>query len=122
MNHPILEPNPNLQEWHRGHPENRIAGVCTTLAYQFGIPVTLVRAAFVVAALVPGLRGLSVLMYLAIWGLTPPSPGERSTLDRTLAIVSDLMDDFGDRRPRRRDGLDDELAELDRDDDGFEQR
>jgi len=123
MNHQISDPNPNLQEWHRGHAENRIGGVCTTIAYQFGLPVTIVRAAFVVAALVPGLRGFSILLYLAIWGLTPPAPGEESTLDRTLGIFSNLVADFSDthQRPTRPNGRDrDEFDEPVRDEDDFE--
>jgi phage shock protein PspC (stress-responsive transcriptional regulator) len=114
MHHPIPDPNPKLQEWHRGHPENRIAGVCTTIARQFDVPLPIVRSAFVVAALIPGLRGVSVLLYLAIWGLTPPAAGEDSTLDRTVETLGRLFDGADDARKPR--ALHDEFAELDADD------
>ncbi|MCP5060425.1 MAG: PspC domain-containing protein [bacterium] len=42
-----LEERPRaLTEWHRGHPEGRMAGVCAGLAAEFDVPVTLVRASF----------------------------------------------------------------------------
>ena len=124
MNHPTLDPN--LQEWHRGHAENRIAGVCATIAHQFGLPVTIVRAAFVVAALVPGLRGFGVLLYLSLWGLTPPAPGEESPFDRTLGIFSNLIADLSEsaQRPAERTARHrpDELDGLEADEDDSETR
>ena len=41
-------------EWHRGHPDRRIAGVCAAIAHHLGISVTAVRAAFVLFTLLHG--------------------------------------------------------------------
>ena len=84
-----------LQEWHRGHPERRIAGVCSTIAHQFGLALPLVRAGFLLAALLPGLNGVGLGVYAAMWFLTPPEPDAPSGLDRVVEAVSALT---GDRR------------------------
>ncbi len=106
MENPISDATQRtLQEWHRGHPESRIAGVCTTIARQFELPLPIVRSGFVIAALIPGLQGIGVTLYLAIWALTPPAPDAPSLLDRVVAAASELFD-------RQRD---DELDAIDRD-------
>lgn len=45
-----------------------IAGVCAALARRFGVPPTLVRAAFLLSCLLPGPQ---VLLYLALWVALP---------------------------------------------------
>lgn len=97
-----------LQEWHRGHPERRICGVCTTIARQFDLPLPIVRSGFVIAALLPGLQSIGLSLYAAIWALTPPAPNEPSLLDRGVAAFSELFG--GSRR-------DDEFDDVERDDD-----
>ena len=105
MDHPIPDATQRtLQEWHRGHPESRIAGVCTTVARQLDVPLPVVRSGFVIAALVPGLQGIGITLYLAIWALTPPAPDEDSLLDRVVAAAGEL---FGNGWSRRDDELDD---------------
>ena len=105
MENPISDATQRtLQEWHRGHPESRIAGVCTTIARQFELPLPIVRSGFVIAALIPGLQGIGVTLYLAIWALTPPAPEEPSLLDRVVSRASEL---FADGRGHRDDEFDD---------------
>lgn len=92
MDHPLPDSTQQtLQEWHRGHPERRIAGVCTTIARQLDLPLPIVRSGFVLAALVPGLQGIGLSLYGAVWALTPSAPGEPTLLDRVAAAISDLF-------------------------------
>jgi len=51
----------------------RIAGVCAGMAAYFNIDVTLVRLAWVVLSIVPGLLLGGVLAYVAAWLLLPAS-------------------------------------------------
>lgn len=84
-----------LAEWQRG-PERMIAGVCASMARQLEIPLPLVRGLFLVAAVVPSTRSAALLLYLALWFLTPPESGEPSGLDRVVNAVSSFG--FGARR------------------------
>lgn len=99
MNHPLPDSTQKtLQEWHRDHPERRIAGVCTTIAHQLELPLPIVRSGFVIAALIPGLQGIGLTLYGAVWALTPPAPGEPTLLDRVSAAIGEFVgsrsDDF----------------------------
>src|SRR5437016_2706215 len=61
-------------------PDDRVvAGVASGLAAHFGIDVTIVRVAFVVAAV---LGGFGVLAYLGAWMLLPTPGDERTRPDR----------------------------------------
>src|SRR5262245_40723080 len=90
-----------LSDWHRGGPERRLGGVCPALARELDIPLPAVRAAFVLAVALPGVRVLAVGLYLALWYVTQPAPDEASGLDRTILWVEDL---FGASRRDRRSG------------------
>lgn len=90
-----------LAEWQRGGAERRLAGVCAAIARQLELPLPLVRALFIVAAVVPSTRSAAVLLYLALWFLTPPEPGEPSRLDRVVNAVSSFG--FGARRSESAD-------------------
>jgi phage shock protein PspC (stress-responsive transcriptional regulator) len=49
--------------------DNRwIAGVCSGLAYRFGLPPTLVRLLFLLSCLLPGPQ---VLVYIILWIIMP---------------------------------------------------
>ncbi len=90
MNDLDLEERPTaLNEWHRDYPERRVAGVCSGLAAHFDLPLTLVRAGYILGALL----GPSALLvggsYLALWFLMPERAGEESGLDRVVDIVED---------------------------------
>ena len=86
-----------LSEWHRSGPERRVAGVCTALARELAMPLPAVRAAFVLAVALPGIRILAVGLYLALWFVTPSAPDEPSALDRTIVAVEDLFSVRSDR-------------------------
>jgi phage shock protein PspC (stress-responsive transcriptional regulator) len=45
-----------------------IAGVCSGLAYRFGLPPTLVRLLFVLSCLLPGPQ---ILIYVLLWIIMP---------------------------------------------------
>jgi len=85
-----------LTEWQRGGPERLIAGVCASMSRQLNFPLPVVRALFLVATVVPSTRSAAVLLYLALWFLTPPEPGEPSGLERVVNAVSSFG--FGARR------------------------
>jgi len=77
-------------EWHRGSPDRKIAGVCAALAERFDVPLTLMRAGFLVFAL-PPFSGIGGSLYLVLWFLMPPAPGEPSGLDRALGFGRDVL-------------------------------
>ena len=102
MEHPVSTRRRPLSEWHRGGPERRLAGVCTALARELDMPLPAVRAAFVLAVVLPGIRVLALGLYLVLWFVTPPAPDEPSTLDRALVMLEDLFgtSDAGSKRER----------------------
>ena len=101
MEHPVSTERRPLSEWHRSGAERRLAGVCTALARELDIPLPAVRAAFVLAVALPGIRVLAAGLYLALWFVTPPEPDEPSALDRALIMIEDL---FGaDRKGSKRE-------------------
>ena len=89
MEHPIATKRRPFSQWHRGGAERRLAGVCAALARELDVPLPAVRAAFVLAVALPGIRLLAVGLYLALWFVTPPAPGEPSALDRTIVQLDD---------------------------------
>ena len=62
--------------WYRRREGKMIAGVCTGLAEEFAISLTIVRLAFVLAALIGGL--FSVPIYVALWIIMPMEPADRA--------------------------------------------
>ena len=100
MEHPVsTDRRRPLSEWHRGGPERRLAGVCTALSRELDVPLPGVRAAFVLAVALPGIRVLALGLYLALWFVMPPAPGEPSGLDRLIVACEEL---FGARSDRPR--------------------
>jgi phage shock protein PspC (stress-responsive transcriptional regulator) len=57
-------------EWYRDTEHKMVGGVAAGLARQFGISVTAIRAAFVIAAFA---GGWGLLIYLALWIIMPPA-------------------------------------------------
>ena len=102
MEHPTSSARRPLSEWHSSGPERRLAGACMALARELDIPLPAVRAAFVLAVALPGIRVLAAGLYLALWFVTPPEPDEPSALDRLLIMVEDLFStsDAGSKRER----------------------
>ena len=89
------DPSRDLGDWHRDLARRRIAGVCAGVARALRVPVTPVRAAFLLAAVLPPFRGLGVGLYLVLWMLMPSEPGAPSLVDRVLAGVQRLLSSRG---------------------------
>jgi len=110
--HPVVnESRSKLADWHRSVGGRKIAGVCSGVAAHLDVPVTLVRAAFIVAALLPPFSGIGLPLYGILWFLMPPAPGQPSGLDRVVDAANDLLgdravdaelDDLEDEEPPRR--------------------
>lgn len=75
-------------EWHRGHGDRKLAGVCAALAHNLAVSVTAVRATFVLLAL---LHGFGFALYAVLWFVLPDGPGGRSGFDRILDAVRELV-------------------------------
>ena len=85
------------RDWNRNLEEKKIAGVCAGISSQMDIPVTVVRAIFVVLAL-PNFSSLGIVLYLTLWFLMPAGPDEESGLDRVVGAVSALAGDTSSSR------------------------
>jgi phage shock protein PspC (stress-responsive transcriptional regulator) len=71
----FVEGGPLSDTWYRSREGKRIAGVCAGLAQQFGVSVTILRLAFVLATLMGG-WGLPV--YIVLWVVMPLRPSSYS--------------------------------------------
>src|SRR5262245_63603754 len=65
--------SPLSRSWYRSRVNRRIAGVCGGLAEEFGISVTVLRLAFVLATLLSW--GVGIVLYLTLWVVMPYAPG-----------------------------------------------
>ncbi len=65
----MVGPRPGAGEWYRDLDAKMLSGVCAGLARQFGVSVTALRVAFIIAAF---LGGWGILVYLALWVIMPP--------------------------------------------------
>lgn len=59
-----------LTEWTRRADDRMLAGVCSGIAWQFDISVTVVRLAFVIGAVFSGF-GPAVILYVILWVVMP---------------------------------------------------
>ncbi len=59
-----------MTDWTRRSEDRMIAGVCSGLAYQFDISVTVIRLAFVIGAVFSGF-GPAVILYVVLWVVMP---------------------------------------------------
>ena len=75
--------------WTRTRDGKMIAGVCAGLAREFGVPVTVLRLAFVLGTLFGG--GIGIVLYLVLWVVMPwePSVGPPARTDRLPAYEPD---------------------------------
>lgn len=64
----MLSPRTSASEWYRDLEGRMAGGVCAGLGRHFGIPVTALRVAFVIAAFV---GGWGLLIYFALWIIMP---------------------------------------------------
>ena len=102
MDNPLNDPRvekgrDRLAQWHRGFPEARIGGVCAGIANQLDMPLTLVRAGFVLAGLLGPSAIAALAFYLVMWFLMPATEGAASGLDRLADSVDSLTGDAKER-------------------------
>ena len=67
----LLGGNVLSRAWYRSRRDKKIAGVCAGLAEEFGVSVTLIRLAFVLATLI---GGPGIVLYLVLWVVMPMAP------------------------------------------------
>ena len=65
----FLEGAGSVRSWHRVRRGKMIAGICTGLAREFDVPVTVLRLAFVLGTLMGG--GIGIVVYLVLWVVMP---------------------------------------------------
>jgi len=58
------------RRWKRSRKGKMILGICAGLAKRFDVDVTLIRLAFIIAAI----WGWGILVYLVLWPLMPWEP------------------------------------------------
>ena len=75
-----------LDRWHRGHGDARLAGVASAVAHALSLPVGAVRLGFVLLSLV---HLIGALAYGALWLIVPPRLGESSVLEQLIARAAD---------------------------------
>jgi phage shock protein PspC (stress-responsive transcriptional regulator) len=73
------------RSWYRVPETKMIAGVCSGLAEQFGVSVTIIRLAFVLGVIVGW--GMGLVLYLALWVIMPPRPTGPIQVDATYRRV-----------------------------------
>jgi phage shock protein C len=99
-----MAPQPDQPErarLHRSRQQRLLFGVCGGLAEYFGVDPTIVRVAFVVAALIPPLGALSLVGYALLAVIVPTEGAEhlpgREALGGNLAALRTEVDDLADK-------------------------
>jgi phage shock protein PspC (stress-responsive transcriptional regulator) len=82
------------ERWHRGHGDARIAGVASAIARAMSLPLPLVRLGFVVLTIV---HLVGLVLYVALWLVIPPAPGDPSVLERWLETMQGWVRRAGGR-------------------------
>ncbi|MCP5058525.1 MAG: PspC domain-containing protein [bacterium] len=65
----FLRARSSTSEWFRTADDRMVAGVCSGLAIQFGLPTAIVRLAFVLMSLFMG--GVGIVIYAVLWFVMP---------------------------------------------------
>lgn len=65
----FLRARSSTSEWFRTANDRMVAGVCSGLAIQFGLPTAIVRLGFVLMSLFMG--GVGVVIYAVLWFVMP---------------------------------------------------
>jgi len=65
----VADDTPLTRVWYRTRRGRMLAGVCAGLAEEFGVSVTLMRLAFVLAVVVGW--GMGLVLYVALWVIMP---------------------------------------------------
>jgi len=71
-----------IDGWHRGHDDAKLAGVASAVAHALSLPVGAVRLGFVLLSLV---HLVGAMVYGSLWLIVPPRLGEASVLQDMLA-------------------------------------
>ena len=98
----------DMDHWHRGHPDRRLAGVAAAIGHALALPVGAVRLAFIVATL---FTHVGPLVYVALWLLLPGAPGTPSAVEKALGWALAFVRAWRDQppgRPRRTNGAGDD--------------
>ncbi len=92
---------PHCQAWqpgagpmHRGGEGRALLGVCLALSRQFGLDAALLRVGFVIALAVSG--GTALMVYLLLWGFTPPSVMGKAPVQRVVDWLTRVTDSSSD--------------------------
>lgn len=65
----FLRVRTSTSEWFRTANDRMVAGVCSGLAIQFGLPTAIVRLGFVLMSLFMG--GIGIVIYAVLWVVMP---------------------------------------------------
>lgn len=65
----FLRVRTSASEWFRSANDRMVAGVCSGLAIQFGLPTAIVRLAFVLMSLSGA--GIGIVIYAVLWVVMP---------------------------------------------------
>ncbi|MCP3986024.1 MAG: PspC domain-containing protein [bacterium] len=65
----FLRARSSTSEWFRTADDRMVAGVCSGLAIQFGLPTAIVRLAFVLMSIFMG--GVGLVIYAVLWFVMP---------------------------------------------------
>ena len=88
---------PDPRRWHRDHPTRKVAGVASGVARALALPLSVVRAIFVVGLLFH-LAGLFV--YAALWMVMPFGPEDLPPYRRAMVWTArQLLRLMGESRP-----------------------
>jgi phage shock protein PspC (stress-responsive transcriptional regulator) len=79
----------DLSGWCRDHPERRLGGVAAAIAHGLGVPVVIVRVAFVLLTLFVFHVGPAI--YAIGWLMLPYAPGDEPPLERALSGMLDTL-------------------------------
>jgi phage shock protein PspC (stress-responsive transcriptional regulator) len=90
----------NPEEWHRDHPERRLAGVAVAIARAFAVPIGGVRIAFIVLSF---FHLLGPVVYGGLWLIVPFRAGEESLLEHGLGRARDFAAQLRGHRASRND-------------------
>jgi phage shock protein C len=90
-------------DWHRDHPERRLAGVATAMSHALALPLMGVRVAFIALTFI---HFIGPILYGALWLIVPYALEDDSLLERGLGHAKDVAGELRGRRPERSDEAD----------------
>ena len=79
-----LDPVRQGRQWHREYPGRMLLGVCSSIAVNYAIPVTLVRLAFVLFTF---FHYFGILLYFILWALIPATDKGNANVRRVVRAM-----------------------------------